>query len=279
MVHGSGTALLLNRLPLAKYIEKIRSLHTTFLVLLLGLILPSGLSAEVAHWLHRLRRRLALVVMNHHVDSQWTAIWVKRRWNYLGHMLPKPDTSVAKRDMLALRDVRQSSPGPFNQLVHWGQKLEATDASCLQELAQNRDAWVLKFSNHASHYIHSHTIVHADSAPNWRDIFRVAVPWRLGVLLHFGAEATILFSWLDEVEGMQTYSNQGTFLHACKTWLGWLQLVFRGILLDVYMDADTLQAYTPELEQFHEYSYQSFKMLCTFTELSPARFAKLRSLT
>ena len=265
--------------PLAKYIEKIRSWHTTFLVLLLGLILPSDLSAEVAHWLHRLRRRLALVVMNHHVDSQWTTIWVKRRWNYLGRMLRKPDTSVAKRDMLALRDVRQSSPGPFNHLVHWGQKLEATDASCLQELAQNRDAWVLKFSNHASHYIHSHTIVHADLAPNWRDIFRVAVPWRLGVLLHFGAEATILFSWLDEVEGMQTYSNQGTFLHACKTWLGWLQLVFRGILLDVYMDADTLQAYTPELEQFHEYSYPSFKMVCTFTELSPARFAKPRSLT
>ena len=106
--------------PLLRYQQRIRSLQTTFMVLMLGLFIPSEVPTPVAHWLHRLRRRATLVLMNHFPHRQWCFIWAKRRWGYLGHVLRRHDTYVAKQDMLALSHVRQHSPGPFAHLHKWG---------------------------------------------------------------------------------------------------------------------------------------------------------------
>ena len=40
-------------------------------------------------------------------SRQWTVIWAKRRWGYLGHTLRRGDATICRRDMLALNYIRQ----------------------------------------------------------------------------------------------------------------------------------------------------------------------------
>ena len=60
--------------PLTKYVSKMRTMQTTFLSLMLGLYIPATVSSHAALLLHRLRRRLVLVLLNHMPSRQWTVI-------------------------------------------------------------------------------------------------------------------------------------------------------------------------------------------------------------
>ena len=97
--------------PLTKYVSKMRAMQTTFLSLMLGLYIPATVSSHAALLLHRLRRRLVLVLLNHMPSRQWTVIWAKRRWGYLGHTLRRETGTVSRQDMLAPTPV---AAGPFS---------------------------------------------------------------------------------------------------------------------------------------------------------------------
>ena len=264
--------------PLQKYSDKVKSIHATFMVLLLGLFIPSACSSALAHFLNRLRRRVALVVLNHFPTKQWTYVWCKRKWTYLGHVLRMPQSAVARRDMVELAHIKQLHPGPFHHLLQWGCSMLGKESEELFSLAANREAWNSSFVQFSDTSLHHHPIVHESCVPHWRDIFRLEVPWRLGVYLQI-QQHKVIISWLDAVHGVQVFERQGTLMEVCKLWLCWLQFEFTGVLLDVYLTADHVLAYYEQLCAIHQHAYARFSVIVLFNQVSERVARKLEGLS
>ena len=264
--------------PLTKYSNRIRSFQVTCLVLLLGLFIPSECKREVATFLHRLRRRLVMILLNHFPTKQWTVIWAKRRWNYLGHLLRRPPEYLTRVDMLAMGWIKQRHPGPFHHISYWGCQLQQSGIQGLEEQASNREAWADSFLAHAWKFTHTHPFVHEACLPHWRDVFRTEVPWRLGVFLSVVGDR-VSFTWLHSQEGMQTFSRRGSLPEVCYLWLCWLQFDFEGLLLDMYVAREELEAHITDVFEVHEIAFDKFRLVCSFNQVSRKVAERLDSLS
>ena len=188
------------------------------------------MSHHVAHWLHRLRRRLVLVILNHTPQRQWCFIWAKRRWNYVGHVLRRPATCIPRQALLGLGDVKHVQPGPFHHMANWGAKLLGTDVTGMGDLAQHKEQWNDRFHQFHEKFQYVHPIIHAMSAHSWRDVLRTEVAWRAGAYVH-ACHDGFLILWLDTVEGVQTFHRTGSFYSVVKLRMSWFQFEFSGLLL------------------------------------------------
>ena len=252
--------------PLTKYVSKMRTMQTTFLSLMLGLYIPATVSSHAALLLHRLRRRLVLVLLNHMPSRQWTVIWAKRRWGYLGHTLRREAGTDSRQDMLALCSVRQSRPGPFHHLAQWGGRLLACDTENLIHQATDRDSWACTFNSIEHHFRHDHPVIHAMSpSTRWSDVLRTDVSWKLGAFLRV-VEGYVSVDWLHEIEGFQHFFRGGDVFQVFSAWVQWLQLEFFGIiLLDAYLLDDKVQAQGDVLARLHNHVYDKFGFIAIFT--------------
>ena len=253
--------------PLSKYISRVRSQQVTFLTMLFGLFIPTDLDGQAAMFLHRLRRRTVLLVLNHHARSQWVSIWCRRRWMYLGHVLRMDVTALVQQEVLSLNHLKQAHPGPFHHIQQWGCNVSGRGPVALETLAQDRQAWRLEYDKHQHIYEHSHPILHPISTECWRDIFRLEVPWRLGLFVQCeGAYCSI--HWLHIVEGFQTFRRAGSLLEVVSKWVTWIQLEFFGVLLDFYMHEDLLQSQGDDLQQLHDSIYHDYQFVSSFNSVS-----------
>ena len=79
-------------------------------------------------------------------------------------------------------------------------------------------------------------------ADHWRDVFRLEVPWRLGLFVQ-GEGAYCMIHWLHVAEGFQNFCRAGALPEVVSTWVKsvkWIQLQFFGALLGLYMHEDLL---------------------------------------
>ena len=116
--------------------------------MLFGLFIPTDLDEQAAFFLHRLRRRTVLLVLNHNPRSQWVSIWCRRRWMYLGHVLRMDVTALVQQEVLSLSHLKQAHPGPFHHILQWGCNVSGRGPVALQTLAQDRQAWRQEYDKH-----------------------------------------------------------------------------------------------------------------------------------
>ena len=76
--------------PLHKLLNSVRVLQVTILALMLGLYLPDAYAHDPAMHLHRLPRRMSLLLLMHSPQQDWCHSWVQRKWNCIGHVLRQP---------------------------------------------------------------------------------------------------------------------------------------------------------------------------------------------
>ena len=265
---------------LRKYSSKIRSLQTTFLVMMLGLYIPEDLNRKPAIYLHRLRRRTCLALLDLLPHLSWECIWLRRRWNYLGHLLRMPEDCIARRDVLQLSDTRQVHPGPWHHLHRWGQHVSGLPEAAPKDLAMNRDTWASKLDVIVGRHSQRHTIFHTCCAESWRDVLNSSVSWRLGIVLQVscpGSSEHVVtdISWLDRVHGMQTFSRGGEPHEVIRS----CQLEFAGVMLDVHAESWILDAYASSLMSLHASAFKMFQYVIMFNEISSSWAAKLHALS
>ena len=106
--------------PLQKHLHSIRVLQVAMMVLLLGLYLPDRFSHEAAMHLHRIRRRVVLVLLTLVPQQDWCCTWAQRKWNYLGHLLRQPGHSIARQSATSLCSTKAAVPSPWSHSVGWG---------------------------------------------------------------------------------------------------------------------------------------------------------------
>ena len=75
----------------------------------------------------------------------------------------------------------------------------------------------------------------------WRDVLRTDVSWKLGAFVRV-VEGYVSVDWLHEIEGFQHFFRCADVFQVFSAWVQWLQLEFYGILLDVYLLDDEVQA-------------------------------------
>ena len=115
--------------------------------------------------------------------SHWVSVWCRRRWMYLRHVLRMGVTALVQQEVLSLSHLKQAHPGPFHHILQWGCNVSGRGPVALETLAQDRQAWLLEYDKHQHICKHSHPVLHPISAERWRDIFRLEVPWRLGLFV------------------------------------------------------------------------------------------------
>ena len=259
--------------PLSKYISRVRSQQVTFLTMLFGLFIPNDLDEQAALFLHRLRRRTVLLVLNHCPRSQWVSIWCRRRWTYLGHVLRMGAAALVQQEVLSLGHLKQARPGPFHHILQWGCNTSRGPIA-LETLAQDRQAWHTEYDRHQHIYEHSHPILHPISTERWRDIFRLEVPWRLGLFVQCHSDSCSIH-WLHVAEGFQTFCRAGTLTEVVETWVTWIQLEFFGVLLDFYMHEDLLQSQGDALLCLHNSLFQNHQFVSSFNNVSDSVARKI----
>ena len=263
--------------PLVKYVSRVQSQQVTFLTQLFGLNIPECLGKEAAVFLHRVRRRTVLQVLAHEPEKQWVAIWCKRKWSYLGHVLRMKESALVRQEVLSMSSLKQAHPGPLHHILRWGCTTSGRDTAALTALAQDREAWIADFDSRKQAFLHVHPVLHAISTNRWRDVFRLEVPWRLGVFVRCVGDAYSIH-WLHVSEGFQTFSRTGTLEHVIITWVQWIQLEFLGLLLDFHMHEDLLQSQGDVLLELHDSIYSSHRYVCSFNSVPPRIARKMISL-
>ena len=93
--------------PFQLLMQTLTSLQVTILVRMLHLFIPHTASEDVAYYLHRVQRRAILVMLGQVIPRNWSFQWQLRTWNYLGHVLRKPEQHSAKQALRRLHDAQR----------------------------------------------------------------------------------------------------------------------------------------------------------------------------
>ena len=269
--------------PLQKYVDKVKSVQVTFLVMMMGLYIPNELGPRAAQCLNRLRRRTVLVLLNWFPSRTWVNIWVRRRWGYLGHLLRFPDQHVTKQAVLGLTHTKQAQPGPWHRLHRWGLQVGNCSQQSLQEWAHDRASWENFSHSVEKSYTHWHAIAHETCAPTWRDVLRLHVSWMQSIVLvplDEGCEDLQGWHvlWIDREHGVQNFSRTGSLYHVLRLWAQYFQLEFQGIMIEINLEAWLYESSYHEFLQFHNSSFKDFQFLVTFSMVSRDWLQNLLSL-
>ena len=275
--------------PLQQYLNAIRTLQITIFVLMLGLYIPSSCNHNAAMHLHRLRRRVALLVLAQCPQHDWCCIWLKRRWLYLGHTLRQPQSHITRKAIVALNSVKAAVPSPWSHILSWGrQQLQHSTGGPsnfdeLQHRASNKEAWFNMNTGDMLGCQPQHPIVHSCDLHHWRDALRVQTEWRLGASLHVLTDAEtgsfqVTVGWLNEVEGMQSFTRVGEVQHVLHLWLQYLQFEFAGINVEFFLEQWIFEAFTSELMQLHHLVFREYSKIFTFQLVSREISASMLAL-
>ena len=270
--------------PLQRHVDAVRCLQVTMLLLLLGLYIPSDLSRAPAIFLNRVRRRLVLVLLGLLPNYDWIGIWLRRRWNYLGHVLRFQPGHITRAAWTALFTVRQACPGPWQHALKWGlaqynQHIDS-DATMqtVEAMARDKDVWNAWGRKVASAAVESHPVVHCAVPEKWQDALRLEVAWRVGAHVCIEASGAYCMTWISAEHGVQSYSDFGGFVEFCVNWVGFMQMEFTALLYDVYMSQDACDILLHQLHAAHGRVYEQFEKVVLYNIVSDAVDRRMRAL-
>lgn len=230
--------------PLQRHVDAVRCLQVTMLILLLGLYIPSDLPKGPALFLNRVRRRLVLVLLNLFPQYDWVNVWLRRRWNYVGHVLRFPPDHITRAALCSLCTVKQACPGPWQHALTWGlrqycQQVDTTaDMQSMEAAASCKTSWPSWAQKVVDANLLHHPIVHSSMPEKWQDALRLELGWRVGAHLCITQSGTFVVTWIHEQLGVQTFSDHGDFPAFCSSWIGFVQMDSLALLYDVYVSHD-----------------------------------------
>ena len=207
------------------------SVHTTMTTIVLDLYIPDSCPKAVAMSLHRLRRRVAILWLDHFPDLSWKFSWRTRRWTYLGNLLRRPSDHAAAKVFQSFMFAKRTVGGPYNTTWSWFRQ------QCLQifpdmasELppeefltivsprASNKQTWrnsALRYFKQV-HETERHPFHREVTWESWRAMLNPHVDW--AATIHIASPKRLI--WLDTVEGMRTWHLQddclGSLWHFLK---------------------------------------------------------------
>ena len=203
--------------PSQTLLAEVLTVQITMLCSLMHLFLPPDMPHEVALLLHQLRRRCVLLILGFLPDLGWPAIWRRRLWNCLGHVLRRGETSSVRRSLYMLDSVRRPRGGIITSPVTWLRQAVRSQYSetsfgrgtldDFTALAQDRDMWYAKGCAYVSLQVlaEKHSYLKSCGYSNWRQFIRQWVPWNMSVMLVL-LDGVWVLSWLVEREGIQQLS-------------------------------------------------------------------------
>ena len=84
--------------------------------------------------------------------------------------------------------------------------------------------------------------------------------------------------WLNEVEGMQSFTRVGEVQHVLHLWLQYLQFEFAGINVEFFLEQWIFEAFTSELMQLHHLVFREYSKTFTFQLVSREISASMLAL-
>ena len=205
--------------PSTASVRDVHQMHTTMTTIVLDLYIPDSCPKAVAMSLHRLRRRVAILWLDHFPDLSWKFSWRTRRWTYLGNLLRRPSDHAAAKVFQSFMFAKRTVGGPYNTTWSWFRQ------QCLQifpdmasELppeefltivsprASNKQTWrnsALRYFKQV-HETERHPFHREVTWESWRAMLNPHVDW--AATIHIASPKRLI--WLDTVEGMRTWHLQ-----------------------------------------------------------------------
>ena len=280
--------------PTVANLESLRVLQIVVLTKLLHLCVPSELPHDQAMTVHRLRKRVCIILMDSNREHSWVHNWLIRKYTYLGHLVRRNPLHVARAAFLSgIRDFSAGRPGLWRTHLHWlcsfcrtafgeqsvpdsvPENVQGIERA-LTDLAANRDAWHSQISKILTPAVWQ---VHTVAQTRWknrRHCFNTRIPWHFNVGLSWIGDS-LAFTWLDEESGFINFIlGQDLVYEEVEMYIGHARMLHSFCSMSILLDQNLLDSYLSQLLNFHRRILCKFQVLLLF-EVCPAKWLEKSS--